>query len=81
MIRTDVPCRYNCEVKTGAPRVNYRETITSPATFDYTHKKQSGGQGQYGKVSVGMRHLQSLLKSHVSVAFLSCMSRAALFRL
>jgi elongation factor G len=41
---------YNCEVKTGAPRVNYRETITSAATFDYTHKKQSGGQGQYGKV-------------------------------
>ena len=48
--------RYNCEVKTGAPRVNYRETITSAAAFDYTHKKQSGGQGQYGKVGIGMSH-------------------------
>lgn len=34
----------------GAPRVNYRETITQRAQFDYLHKKQSGGQGQYGRV-------------------------------
>ena len=33
------------------PQVNYRETITALATFDYTHKKQSGGSGQFGKVS------------------------------
>jgi elongation factor G len=38
----------DCEV--GKPRVNYRETITKASTFDYLHKKQSGGQGQYGRV-------------------------------
>ncbi len=50
LLRTSRAFRYNCEVKTGAPRVIYRETITSAATFDYKHKKQSGGQGQNGKV-------------------------------
>lgn len=34
----------------GKPRVNYREAITKKAEFDYLHKKQSGGQGQYGRV-------------------------------
>jgi elongation factor G len=38
------------EVKTDTPKVAYRETITKGADAEYTHKKQSGGHGQYGKV-------------------------------
>lgn len=38
----------DCEV--GRPRVNYREAITKRADFDYMHRKQSGGQGQFGRV-------------------------------
>ncbi len=42
---------YNCEVETGRPQVAFRETITQQADFNYTHKKQSGGSGQYGRVA------------------------------
>ncbi len=41
---------YKAEVETGMPQVAYRETITKKADFDYTHKKQTGGSGQYAKV-------------------------------
>lgn len=41
---------FNCEVITGQPQVAYRETLSITAPFDYTHKKQTGGSGQFAKV-------------------------------
>jgi len=43
---------FNVEANVGAPSVSYREAITKPAEIDYTHKKQSGGSGQYARVKI-----------------------------
>lgn len=41
---------YKVEVEVGAPKVSYRESATKPAAFDFKHKKQTGGSGQYAHV-------------------------------
>ncbi len=46
---------YKVETKVGEPRVAYRETITKETPYSYTHKKQTGGSGQFAKVAGVMR--------------------------
>jgi translation elongation factor EF-G len=43
---------FKVEANIGAPQVAYRETITKAADVDYTHKKQSGGSGQFARVKI-----------------------------
>uniref|UniRef100_A0A8D3C3T9 Elongation factor G, mitochondrial n=1 Tax=Scophthalmus maximus TaxID=52904 RepID=A0A8D3C3T9_SCOMX len=50
---------YNSPCVMGKPKVAFRETITGPVPFEFTHKKQSGGSGQYGKVIGVLEPLES----------------------
>ncbi|OQY33934.1 MAG: elongation factor G [Spirochaetaceae bacterium 4572_59] len=50
---------YQAEVITGAPQVAYREAISMAADFNYTHKKQTGGSGQYARIAGRMEPLKN----------------------
>ena len=52
-IKVDILRRtYKVDANIGAPQVAYRETITKKAEIDYTHKKQTGGTGQFARVKL-----------------------------
>jgi elongation factor G len=57
-IKVDILKRtYKVDANIGAPQVAYRETLTKPVTIDYTHKKQTGGAGQYARVKIEFKPL------------------------
>ncbi|EKX73124.1 translation elongation factor G1, putative [Theileria equi strain WA] len=62
---------YGLELETGKPIVNYRETVTTRVDFDYTHKRQSGGAGQYGKIIGYIEPIGEDPNDHICIEFVN----------
>ncbi|TPX41449.1 hypothetical protein SeLEV6574_g06083 [Synchytrium endobioticum] len=62
---------YNVETVTGKPQVAFRETITQEVPFVYTHKKQSGGSGQFARVKGYIEPIQEPLEDGKTVEFVN----------
>merc|ERR1719502_734556 len=62
---------FNVDCTVGAPQVAYREAITKPSEVDYTHKKQSGGSGQYARVKVQFEPLDAQEEDNTDFVFSS----------
>lgn len=60
---------YSVPCVTGKPRVAFRETITQESKFEYTHKKQSGGAGQFGRVKGSIEPMEVDKDTGKDVAF------------
>ena len=62
-IKVDILKRtYKVDANVGAPQVAYRETLSKPVTIDYTHKKQTGGSGQFARVKIEYRTAAARLR-------------------
>lgn len=60
---------YNVDCITGKPRVAFRETITQRSAFNFTHKKQTGGSGQFAKVVGYIEPMEPNPETGVDVEF------------
>lgn len=70
-IKVDILKRtYGVELEVGAPQVAYRETITQAIEDSYTHKKQSGGSGQFGKIDYRIKPVSQTLASRSNLQLL-----------